>query len=358
MLEDPRKAYIVLGAEPEFDCANPVAARAALDQADFVVALSPFRHGMEWADVLLPIAPFTETAGTFVSCEGRVQSFTGVAPPHAETRPAWKVLRVLGSLLGLPGFDYDSIDAVRAALLPSQADVTARLRNDSRVAVAAPAAAAQGLERIADVPIYFADPLVRRAPSLQRTSDAKPPRARMAAATMQRLGIADGAMVKVRQGRGEAVLAASRRRDGSRERGADRRGASVDLRARRPVRPRPGRGVLMDAALAPVAQFFGSGWAVVVTLAQIVVMVVVLILCVAYLTLAERKVIGWMQVRIGPNRVGPLGLLQPFADVAKLLFKEIILPAGANRYLFYLAPLLAIGSAMAAWAVVPLPATW
>ncbi len=209
MLEDPRKAYIVLGAEPEFDCANPVAARAALDQADFVVALSPFRHGMEWADVLLPIAPFTETAGTFVSCEGRIQSFTGVAPPHAETRPAWKVLRVLGSLLGLPGFDYDSIDAVRAALLPSQAELTARLRNDSRVAVAAPAAVAQGLERIADVPIHFTDPLVRRAPSLQRTSDAKPPRARMAAATMQRLGIADGAMVRVRQGRGEAVLAAS-----------------------------------------------------------------------------------------------------------------------------------------------------
>ncbi len=86
---------------------------------------------------------------------------------------------------------------------------------------------------------------------------------------------------------------------------------------------------------------------------KIVVIAVPLILGVAYLTLAERKVIGWMQVRIGPNRVGPLGLLQPFADVFKLIFKEIIVPAGANRYLFFIAPMLALAPALAAWAVVP-----
>jgi len=102
-----------------------------------------------------------------------------------------------------------------------------------------------------------------------------------------------------------------------------------------------------------VQQLFGSAWIAVWTLLKIVAIAVPLILGVAYMTYAERKVIGYMQVRIGPNRVGPFGLLQPFADVAKLLFKEIIVPSGANRYLFFIAPMLAIGPALAAWAVIP-----
>ncbi len=104
---------------------------------------------------------------------------------------------------------------------------------------------------------------------------------------------------------------------------------------------------------SPVAQFFGPAWTTVWTLLKIVAIAIPLILGVAYLTLAERKIIGWMQVRIGPNRVGPLGLLQPFADVFKLIFKEIVIPSGASRYLFFIAPMLALGPALAAWAVVP-----
>jgi NADH-quinone oxidoreductase subunit G len=208
MLNDPRKAYIVLHAEPEFDCANPVAARAALEKAEFVVVLSPFRHGTQYADVLLPISPFTETAGTFINCEGRVQRFNGVVKPLGETRPAWKVLRVLGSLLGLPGFEFDSIEDVRAMVQTSDADVAARLGNATGVALVAPAMTSNGAERVADIPIYFADPLVRRAPALQQTADARPPRARMNALMLQQLGVAEGAQVKVRQGGGEAVLTA------------------------------------------------------------------------------------------------------------------------------------------------------
>jgi NADH-quinone oxidoreductase subunit H len=109
--------------------------------------------------------------------------------------------------------------------------------------------------------------------------------------------------------------------------------------------------------LTTLEQFFGPTWPVVWTMAKIVAIVAPLMLGVAYLTLWERKMIGWMQVRIGPNRVGPLGLLQPIADGLKLLVKEIIVPSGANKFLFVLAPVMAIMPALAAWAVVPFSPT-
>jgi NADH-quinone oxidoreductase subunit H len=109
--------------------------------------------------------------------------------------------------------------------------------------------------------------------------------------------------------------------------------------------------------LAPVQDAMGVWWLPVWTLVKVVVIAVPLIIAVAYLTYAERKVIGWMQVRIGPNRVGPLGLLQPFADVLKMLFKEIIVPSGASRALFFVAPILSLAPALAAWAVIPFTGT-
>ena len=115
LIAEPRRAYLVVGAEPELDCADGRQALAAMKQADTVIVLSPFKSAaaLEYADAMLPVSPFSETSGTFVSTEGRVQSFYAVTKPLGETRPAWKVLRVLGNLLELDGFDYESSEAVR-----------------------------------------------------------------------------------------------------------------------------------------------------------------------------------------------------------------------------------------------------
>ena len=207
MIAQPRKAYVVLGAEPDLDFANPAATIAAMNSAQLVVGLSAFDSPAlrAVADVLLPIAPFSETSGTFVNCEGRVQSFTAVARPLGEVRPGWKVLRVLGNLLSLEGFGYDDSEAVRAQALP--ADLAAALDNGIEgVVVSSAGAAANALERVADVPIYFADALVRRAPSLQKTRDAAAPVARIAPATLAVLGLAAGQKIRVVQGGGHAEL--------------------------------------------------------------------------------------------------------------------------------------------------------
>ena len=218
----PKKAYVLFNTEPELDCADPQVARAAMAQADMVVVMSPFQHGADYADVMLPIAPFTETGGTFVNCEGRAQSFNGTVKPLGETRPGWKVLRVLGNLLELPGFDYDTVEAVRLEVLgaadAATVDLLPRLNNHAGIAPqAAPAAAAAaaagipatGLERFAEVPIYFTDAIVRRAGSLQLTNDARAPLVRISTALARKLGVVEGAHLKVSQGAGSATLAAS-----------------------------------------------------------------------------------------------------------------------------------------------------
>jgi len=156
------KAVLLLNTEPHADSAHGA---EGLATSDMVVTLSPFKTNLDISDVLLPISPFTETAGTFVNTEGRAQSFHGVVRPLGETRPGWKVLRVLGTMLGLPGFAYETIEEVRAAALPT--DIASRLSNASTAYVeVAPAAAP------VTASIYQLDGLVRRAPSLQATADA------------------------------------------------------------------------------------------------------------------------------------------------------------------------------------------
>ncbi|MGH8752033.1 MAG: NADH-quinone oxidoreductase subunit NuoG [Burkholderiales bacterium] len=211
MLENPLKAYLLLNVEAELDCHNPQQALHALRSAELVVALSAYKHqASDYAQVLLPIAPFTETAGTFINTEGRVQSFNGVVKPLGETRPAWKVLRVLGNLLNLPGFEQESIEEVRTEVLPNP-DISARLNNFLREPVLSVIEnTAADLQRIAEVPIYQADAIARRAPALQKTSDADAPVASLNGKLLERLGLRAGDKVKVTQGRGSALLMAWR----------------------------------------------------------------------------------------------------------------------------------------------------
>jgi len=174
MLGGALKAAILLNNEPVHDSAAGAAAADGLRRAEMVVTLSPFKANMEFSDVLLPIAPFSETPGTFVNAEGRVQSFHAVTKPLGETRPAWKVLRVLGNMLGLPGFGYESAQevlvAARGADDAQQAFVQGeKLANRTRATIDVTAAAGTPVTAA----IYQLDSLVRRAPSLQLTADGQ-----------------------------------------------------------------------------------------------------------------------------------------------------------------------------------------
>lgn len=206
MLAQTLRAYLVLNVEPALDSDLGERAVETLKSATFSVALTSYRSAAEqWADVMLPVSPFTETSGTFVNAEGRVQSFKGAAAPVGDTRPAWKVLRVLGNLFQLDGFDDETSESVRDSVMA--AGVESRLSNQINLA-ASVLPAASGLERVADVPIYRSDALVRRSAPLQETPASAAPTARMAAATLAQLGLADGDLVKVRSSQGEVSLPA------------------------------------------------------------------------------------------------------------------------------------------------------
>ena len=165
MLNGGLKALLLLNTEPVFDSAAGQKAIAALDATHMVVTLSPFKTNLEFSDVLLPIAPFTETSGSFVNAEGRLQSFHAVVKPLAETRPAWKVLRVLANMLDLPQLAFETSQDVLKQATATPLNLSNQSRSEIRMA--------GGVDAPCVASIYQLDSLVRRAPSLQLTADAQ-----------------------------------------------------------------------------------------------------------------------------------------------------------------------------------------
>jgi NADH-quinone oxidoreductase subunit G len=207
MVAKPRRAYLIAGVEAETDMGP--AALEAIAQSEFSVVLSSYRNETtDRAHVMLPLAPFTETAGTFVNMEGRAQSFKAVVKPQGDARPGWKILRMLGAMLELPGFGFETIEQVQQSIAP---DLREWARGGLENAVAEfdweLRAGAASLERVAEFAIYAADPVARRSPPLQRTADMKLARtARINPRTAASMGIGAGDQVLVRAGNGEARL--------------------------------------------------------------------------------------------------------------------------------------------------------
>lgn len=208
MFEQMLEGYLLVGIEPELDCAHSLRAQQALRQSLFTVNLTAYRTPFmeEYAHVLLPIAPFAETDGTFVNVAGRRQSFQAAVPPLGDSRPAWKVLRVMGNLLGLDGFEYQSLDAVRTELSQKIDGTSPNNMGAWCVPSELPQTDVGSLWRVGDVPIYAVDPIVRRAPALQQTEDAVKAACRMRSEQAELLGLGEGDEVWVSQEGGEKAL--------------------------------------------------------------------------------------------------------------------------------------------------------
>ena len=203
LLSGDRRAVILMNIEPDSDLPNPAHAREALAKANTVIALSAYKSPdlLGVADVILPISPFTETVSTFVNAEGRAQTVQPAVKPLGDSRPAWKVLRVLGGLLGLDGFLFNMPEEVLGEALPE--NYCTRLDNKSTGTTIASGNLApfNGLERLTDVNIYAGDQIVRRSAALQLTRDAKRGnQVGLNAATFAELGLKDGDAVRVTQG--------------------------------------------------------------------------------------------------------------------------------------------------------------
>ena len=175
MFNNGMNAFVLLDIEPEFDTANPSVAMKAITDADFVISMTPYvtEEMKAYADVLLPVSPASETSGTFVNAEGTWQSFTGAVTPLADTRPAWKVLRVLGNIFEVEGFDYITSEDVRdeAKQQAGNIDTSNKMQWRCPASLAKPV---EEISRIGLLPMYAVDSMVRRAEALQQTDDAIP----------------------------------------------------------------------------------------------------------------------------------------------------------------------------------------
>jgi len=201
MLENQRKAYVLLNTELERDAYNTQLALAALNKAETVVVMSAYINEdmLQYADVILPITPFTETAGSYVNMEGTWQMFNGVTRPLGDSKPAWKVIRVLGNKFNLDGFEQDSIEDVRSELNGLK-DTSSYLNNNAKFdsfAVSLPTIT--GLIRFGITGIYSGDSIVRRATSLQQTAWAKLPMLAISNQLASKLNLVDGNEVVVKQ---------------------------------------------------------------------------------------------------------------------------------------------------------------
>lgn len=208
LLAEPGKGYLLFGVEPEYDAADPATAIETLGRAGQVISIASFTSDamLQYADVILPLATFAETDGTLVNAEGLWQHFEAAGTPDAESRPGWKILRVLANELGVAGFDYFAAEEVRRELKEAcrslSLDNTVALEGDIEASTRR-----DGLVRVGSVPIYSTDPVVRRSVPLQNAADAGRPIAVIAPADAESLGLNGSGRVLVRQGDREQVLA-------------------------------------------------------------------------------------------------------------------------------------------------------
>ncbi len=200
MINEGLGAYVLLGVEPEYDCANSGRALAAMNDADFVVCLTSFVSDAmrDYADVILPISVFAETAGTFVNAEGKWQSYQGAVQPLEDARPAWKVLRVLGNLFELEDFDYVSVDEVRSEIESATASQAVSTTSEWRCPTSLKTGS-NGLMRVGHLPLYAVDPLVRRSEPLQATRDTIMAAAYINSKTASQQGLSANQEVRVVQ---------------------------------------------------------------------------------------------------------------------------------------------------------------